>query len=262
MRTTISGLVFALLLCLPILAEYSAKQLTEDIDTVARVVAANERGYVTNYLRNGPGGLGGGDFLTATMARNALNKIELNQNVVAPLTRIMCRHAQSTNFPADTRQYGFAKLTHIAGRNQEANVLARSLAEEIIKRDRDPLERAAERFLRENSQPRPQSVPGPTANQLVGQWRSVNVARKLTTNLTFKEDGTYTGNVQVNGKANGSFSGKWTLTDGKLNYEYTASSDKNIPVGSKDQDRIIELTKDHYTIENTPGRRETYVRVK
>jgi hypothetical protein len=66
----------------------------------------------------------------------------------------------------------------------------------------------------------------------------------------------------VNGKANGSFSGRWTLTGGKPNYEYTASSDKNIPAGSKDQDKVIELTKDHYTIEDILGRRETYVRVR
>jgi hypothetical protein len=70
------------------------------------------------------------------------------------------------------------------------------------------------------------------------------------------------GNVEVDGRANGSFSGKWTLKDGRLNYEYLASSDKNIPAGTKDQDKVIELTRQYYTIENTLGLRETYVRIE
>jgi hypothetical protein len=63
MRTTIPSLVIALLFCLPVLAEFSAKQLTEDIDTVLRSVPATQRDYVTNYLRNGQSGLRGNDFL-------------------------------------------------------------------------------------------------------------------------------------------------------------------------------------------------------
>jgi hypothetical protein len=101
-----------------------------------------------------------------------------------------------------------------------------------------------------------------TATQLIGQWRHVDVKRKLVTTLTFKGDGTYTGQVELNGTTNGSFSGKWTLQGSNLNYLYTASSDKNIPVGSKDQDKIVELTKDQYTIENTLGTSETYIRVQ
>jgi hypothetical protein len=48
----------------------------------------------------------------------------------------------------------------MAGFNQEAKTLTRSLAEEIIKRDEDQLKRAAERFL--NSQPGPQPASGLT----------------------------------------------------------------------------------------------------
>ena len=257
MRTTILSLM--LLWASPVLAQYSTEQLAEDIEKVARVVAADERGYVTSYLRKGSSGLGGGDVLTAIIARNALNKLKPDQNGMRTLARLMWSHAQSTNFPTDTRQYGFATLTRLAGRNQEAEVLARSLAARIVKSDEDPLQRAAERFLRENDQTPPEPVRSLTPSQLVGRWRSVDAVHRLATNITFRQDGTYTGSVEVEGKANGSFSGKWALKDGILHYEYTASSDKHIPVGTKDQDRIIELTKDRYTIENTLGR-ETYVR--
>jgi hypothetical protein len=249
-----------LLLGIPVLAQYSTEQLGEDIEKVARVVAADERGYVTNYLRKGSSGLGGGDVLTAMVARNALNKLKLDQNGMRTLARLMWSHAQSTNFPTDTRQYGFSTLTHLAGRNQEADVLVRSLAEKIVKSDQDSLKRAAERFLRQNDQPPPESVRSLTPSQLVGRWRHVDAMRRLATDITFRQDGTYTGGVEVEGKAKGSFSGKWALKEGILHYEYTASSDKHIPVGAKDQDRIIELTKDRYTIENTLGLRETYVR--
>jgi hypothetical protein len=44
-------------------------------------------------------------------------------------------------------------------------------------------------------------------------------------------------------------------------YEYSASSDVAIPAGVKDQDRVVEITKDRYTIENVLGL-EGYVRIK
>lgn len=99
------------------------------------------------------------------------------------------------------------------------------------------------------------------ASELAGTWKRVNSEYGLTVNLTFKADGTYTGNVEVGGKANGSFSGKWAVKEGMLLYEYTQSTDPNIPAGTKDEDRIIEINKDSYIIESALGR-ETYYRVK
>ena len=84
----------------------------------------------------------------------------------------------------------------------------------------------------------------------------------LSTTLIFRGDGTYSGGVAVRGKADGSFSGKWVLKDTTLYYEYTSSSDKRIPAGTKDQDQITELTRARYTIKTTLGLRETYVRIE
>lgn len=113
------------------------------------------------------------------------------------------------------------------------------------------------------------AVPSPSvcasrdfeASELVGTWKRVNRDFDLTVNLTFKADGTYSGSVELGGKANGSFSGKWAIKEGRLHYEYTESTDPNLPAGAKDEDRIIEIKEDSYIIENALGR-ETYLRVK
>lgn len=131
---------------------------------------------------------------------------------------------------------------------------ARKLLVELFSR-RDPKGHPAPR-----TPPRPSSEF--TASELVGRWRHVDAARKLVTNLTFKNDGTYVGSVEVDGRATGNFSGKWTLKVGRLNYEYTASSDKNIPAGTKDQDQVVELTRGYFTIENSLGIHEMYIRIE
>ncbi len=114
------------------------------------------------------------------------------------------------------------------------------------------------------SKPRSARVPARdfSASELVGEWRCVDDLHKLATSLAFKQDGTYSGSVAVNGKTNGSFSGKWGLKEWYLHYEYTASSDKNVPAGTIDQDRVLEITKDNYTIENALGVLETYARIR
>src|SRR5262249_21750645 len=138
---------------------------------------------------------------------------------------------------------------------------AQALAAEIGKRDKDMLKGVSDNFLRGKS-----SLLSPASNfnasQLVAGWKSVDPERKLTSNLNFKHDGTFTGNLEFDGQSNGDFSGKWKLKDGTLNYEYTASLNQNIPVGMIEHDRMIELTKDQYTVENAVGARESFVRVQ
>lgn len=100
------------------------------------------------------------------------------------------------------------------------------------------------------------------AGKLVGHWRHADIARKLATNITFNSDGTFVGSIEQNGKASGSFSGKRMLKDGIVNYEYTATSDPRIHAGTKDQDQIMVITKDRYTIQNAAGLFETYIRME
>lgn len=100
------------------------------------------------------------------------------------------------------------------------------------------------------------------SGHLVGQWRRVDTTQRLTTNITFRQNGTYVGSIEQNGKLTATFSGKWSLESGFLNYEYTASSGIQIPVGTKDRDRVITLTREQYTIQNALGLHETYRRIE
>lgn len=104
----------------------------------------------------------------------------------------------------------------------------------------------------------------PTSEQLVGSWQNTNAVKQFTTELTFKRDGTFVGKVTQGGKVAWEFGGKWSLKERTLNYNYTASSLARIPVGTKDQDEIIEVTKDYFICQGiiTQGGQKKYVRMQ
>lgn len=104
----------------------------------------------------------------------------------------------------------------------------------------------------------------PTSELLVGSWQNTNVVKQFTTDLTFKRDGTFVGKVTQGGKVVWEFGGKWSLKERMLNYDYTASSLARIPVGTKDQDEIIEVTKDYFICQGmiTHGGQKKYVRMQ
>lgn len=117
-------------------------------------------------------------------------------------------------------------------------------------------------FARSSALPAQEMSTKAKADQLVGSWRHADPARKRATNISFRRDGTYVGSIEEDGKLTCSFSGKWELKDGILNYEYTAALGIPIPVGTKDQDQVIAISKDRYAIQNALGLRETYTRIK
>jgi hypothetical protein len=263
MKTFLPGLTLALLLPVPALAADASGQLAQDIVSIADVVVADDRAAVTNYLYNGPTGSGKGDVHAAATARKALNQIKPEQPVAPALARVLQRHVLGTNFPSDARYYAFAKLTYLARQNSEAADTAASSATEIARRDQDLLKGLAEQLLRERqSSSAAVASNNFNASQLVGRWQHTDAERHLTSNLAFQRDGTFTGSFEINGRSSGSFAGKWTLKDGILNYEYTASLGGSIPIGMIDYDKMIDLTKDQYTIENALGSREHYVRIQ
>jgi hypothetical protein len=147
----------------------------------------------------------------------------------------------------------FIKVTSIA---QDGKPLQLELCKFTKNQTKD-----AVKLIKTRQQLAERPTPTFTASQLVGRWRHIDQARKLTTNLSFQPNGTFTGNIERNGQANGTFAGKWRLKQDILLYEYTASSDPGIPAGVTDQDRLVEITKDRYTIENALGL-EGYVRIK
>jgi hypothetical protein len=57
------------------------------------------------------------------------------------------------------------------------------------------------------------------------------------------------------------FTGKWSLANGAIFYEYTGDTRGTIPAGTKDRDRLLELAKDYFVIRAADGSQRRYVRV-
>ena len=95
--------------------------------------------------------------------------------------------------------------------------------------------------------------------QLVGRWRYSD--ETFSSEHKFNADGTYTGSVGQKGKIVWENAGVWSLADNKIHYELTRSSLERIPVGTKDQDTLIEITRDWYIIETQKGIKRKYVRI-
>lgn len=96
---------------------------------------------------------------------------------------------------------------------------------------------------------------------LVGAWRRTDPSGKVVTNIRFGADGAFSGSLVENGQIPWSFAGKWRIEQGKLKYEYTSSSNLGIRVGTKDEDSLVHLDRQRYTIRNAVGGIETYIRV-
>ena len=78
---------------------------------------------------------------------------------------------------------------------------------------------------------------------------------------TFRGDGTFTGQLAQDSKVVWTYAGKWSLAGDTLNYEYTKSSVERIPVGTTDHDKLVEVTKEHYTIEARDGSKRKYSKI-
>ena len=78
---------------------------------------------------------------------------------------------------------------------------------------------------------------------------------------TLRKDGTFAGEVKRKGEATWKFAGRWSLAGDVLNYTYTKSSLDRVPAGSVDQDKLIELKKDHFIVITLDGSRRKYMRI-
>lgn len=100
----------------------------------------------------------------------------------------------------------------------------------------------------------------PDRDRLIGHWRHVN--EEKSADIIFNRDGTYSGQVAHKGAVVWEFAGKWSVAGEVLTCEYTRSSCENIPAGTRDHDRLLELAKNYYLIEAMNGMRRTYSRVE
>jgi hypothetical protein len=102
-------------------------------------------------------------------------------------------------------------------------------------------------------------TPRPSTSPLLGKWRSEN--RGQIGEYFFLADGTFSGSVTSNGTVLAKFTGVWSLQDGVINYEYRSDVIGNIAPGTKDQDKLIEISSERYTIQAANGSRRIYKRV-
>jgi len=104
------------------------------------------------------------------------------------------------------------------------------------------------------------SADSSNRDRLIGHWRHVN--EEKIADIIFNRDGTYSGHVAHKGAVVWEFAGKWSVAGKVLTCEYTRSSCENIPAGTRDQDKLLELAKNYYLIEAMDGMRRTYSRVE
>ena len=104
-------------------------------------------------------------------------------------------------------------------------------------------------------------TPRPTASPLLGHWRSDNNRGQIG-EYVFQADGTFRGSVTSSGAVLAKFTGVWSLHDGVINYEYRSDAIGNIAPGTKDQDKLLEMSPEKYTIQAADGSRRIYVRVR
>lgn len=101
----------------------------------------------------------------------------------------------------------------------------------------------------------------PNADKLIGHWRFTNEMDGVSCDITFQSGGTYLGSCARKGNIIWKYEGIWSLQGQILNYEDTASSLPDIPPGTKDQDKLIEITKGYFIIEASGGAKRKYIRV-
>ena len=96
-------------------------------------------------------------------------------------------------------------------------------------------------------------------SKLVGQWRTTNP--RATVDYTFVKDGTFSGRVTADRAIVANFTGKWSLTADEILYEYTSDTAGSIAPGTRDRDKLLTITADHFVIEARDGSRRRYLRV-
>jgi hypothetical protein len=100
----------------------------------------------------------------------------------------------------------------------------------------------------------------PGNNWIVGHWRYAEQGH--SSEYTYRGDGTFTGNVALQGKVVWQFAGTWSIDGDMLNYQYTKSSLQQIPAGKKGGDELIDISKDYFILQTKNHDLHRYNRVQ
>jgi hypothetical protein len=94
---------------------------------------------------------------------------------------------------------------------------------------------------------------------LVGNWIYADQAQSCR--YTFNVDGSFRGEVKLNGATTSRFTGRWTVKEKALLYTYLSDAFGRIPVGATDRDEILEISEDSFLIRAANGERRRYRRL-
>ena len=96
--------------------------------------------------------------------------------------------------------------------------------------------------------------------KLAGKWKTATA--RATAEYVFHENGTFTGRVTSAGVVVANFTGKWSLADDAILYEYISDTAGGIRPGTLDRDKLLRLERDYFVIEAGDGSRRKYERVR
>lgn len=93
---------------------------------------------------------------------------------------------------------------------------------------------------------------------LVGEWRYTDKIQ--TCHYVFKRDGSFHGEVTYHRKLISKFTGRWSVQNDSLLYNYISDTLDRIPAGAIDRDKLLMVQKDSFTIEAADGSKRRYTR--
>lgn len=101
---------------------------------------------------------------------------------------------------------------------------------------------------------------GSSDKRLIGHWQYKDA--RSSADMTFWPDGKFTNVTSITGIVRSTNSkGRWWVKGNVLQYEYVSDSAGRIAAGTRDQDELIEVAKDHFTIRTQHGAVRTYRRI-
>jgi hypothetical protein len=72
----------------------------------------------------------------------------------------------------------------------------------------------------------------------------------------------FTGSLNLSDGTIWTYEGTWSVSGDVVRYYYTRSSSKRVPIGTQDEDKLLEITGDSYTVLTRDGATRRYKRLQ
>jgi hypothetical protein len=96
--------------------------------------------------------------------------------------------------------------------------------------------------------------------KLIGHWQYLGDPGY--SDLIFQKDGTFSIDISLNGKSVANSSGKWSVENGVIHYEYLKSTSvEAAPGGTREENQLDSLTDDYFVVTRRDGNVVAYTRV-